>query len=106
MPEFPSNDTWLANGSGAPATATRAVETGKTHWVHYLHASYDVAQNGTLELRSGAAVLGTWNVKTELTVELPKPIPIRGTAANLVLSGIADTDGTQDGKVVMSGATE
>lgn len=71
-----SDWTQYATGTAALATATRAAEAGKSHYVTAIEASYGSAQIGTLTVRVGATVLFVQAVHNQREIPFPTPLKI------------------------------
>lgn len=86
-----------ANADNVAATATRAAETGKSHYVTSVSASFSASVAGALlTISEGAAEIARVYVHDHAEVSLPKPIEIaEGTAvsAELAASGSAGVVG-------------
>jgi hypothetical protein len=97
---------WVASASAdnALATATKAGEAGKSHYVTTITASFSAAATALLQVKDGAAVIAEHYVKDGAVIALPTPIKI--TAGNAVSAELAasGTTGTI-GKVTLVGFT-
>ena len=99
-------DGWVALGSAdnALATATKAAEAAKSHYITAIVASYSTAKTGLLQIKDGAAVIAEHHIVNSDMITLPTPIKItagNAVSAELVASGTAG----QTGKVNLIGYT-
>ncbi len=69
-------------GTAAIATATRAAEVGRSHYIVAVVAGYGAAQIGGLDVNDGAAAVISTHVHNADVIALPRPL--RATAGNAV----------------------
>ena len=76
--------TWTerAEATAAAATATRAAEAGKSHYIVAVVASYGAAQIGELTINDGVAPVVSTHIHNAAVIALPKPF--KATAGNAV----------------------
>jgi hypothetical protein len=100
------SEGWVSTASAdnALATATKAAETGKSHYITTIFASYSGAKTGLLQIKDGAAVIAEYYIVNADVISLPTPI--KATAGNAVSVELAasGTAGTL-GKVNLVGYT-
>lgn len=96
---------WIedATATNAVATATRAAEAGKTHYITAIIASYSAAAVGDLTFKDGAAAEFTFTVHNAEVITFAKPVPV--TAGNAVSADLAAGGASVDGNVVLIGYT-
>lgn len=97
---------WTENATGdnTAATATRAAESGKTHYVTAILASYSAAAGGQVNVKDGASSIFTIDCHDQLVVTLVKPLAI--TAGNAVSAELAASGGSGNiGTVTLIGYT-
>lgn len=86
------------------ATATRAAESGKAHYVTSIHGSFSAALIKLMTLKDGTTIIGNYHVHNQRDVVFAKPVRItQGAAAVLELA--ASGTGGQVGAVTMKGYT-
>ena len=74
--------TERAEATAAAATAVRAAEVGRTHYIVSVVASYGAAQIGGLDVSDGPTVVLSTHVHNQLVISLPRPL--KATAGNAV----------------------
>lgn len=97
---------WVEKDSkdNAAATATRAAETGKIHYITGVFASYSAAKTLLLQIKDGSTVIAEQYVVNSEAITFPTPIrATKGNAVSAVLAA-SGTDGTI-GKVNLTGFT-
>lgn len=99
---------WIAKDkqTNALATATKAAQIGKSHYITAVSGSYSAAAAGKLlQVKDGATVIAEFHVHNSFSHTFPKPIWITAGAAcsaELAASGTAGVDGA----VTLSGITD
>lgn len=75
---------WVATGSAdnALATASKAAETGKSHYITAVFAGYSAAKTGLLQIKDGTTVIAEFYIENAEVI--PLPTPIKATAGNAV----------------------
>lgn len=97
---YPAEWYEVAQQSAGVATATRAAEAGKSHFVTGVLASYATAADiGTVEIRDGSTVMARLNVHEMASIQLATPLV--GTPGNAVSAVLAA--GTANGDVTLIG---
>lgn len=91
-------DSWKAADSkdNAEATASKAAETGKTHYVTHVSASFSAAAAKLLQIKDDTTVIYEHYIVDSAAVIFPTPLKITaGKAVSAVLapSGTAGTIG-------------
>ena len=74
--------TERAEATAAAATATRAAEAGRSHYIVSVVAGYGAAQIGGLDVSDGPTVVLSTHVHNQLVISLPRPL--KATAGNAV----------------------
>lgn len=103
--EFPTNNalpmtnqhdvaSWsvTASGDNLLATATKAAESGKSHYITGVMAGYSAAAIKSLAIKDGAGTIATLYVHNSKDVSFAKPIKITAgntASAELAASGTA-----------------
>jgi hypothetical protein len=80
--------TWTekAEATADVATATRAAEAGKSHYVVAVVASYGAAQIGGLDINDGASAVISTHVHNAAVIAFPKPLKMtEGNAVSAAL---------------------
>lgn len=91
-----------ATADNLPATATKAGEAGKSHFVTSISGSFSVANIKLMTLKDGAGVIGNYHVNNQRDLVFANPLKLTaGNAAELSLA--ASGTATQIGAVTMSG---
>ena len=88
----------------AAATATKAAEARKAHYITGIHASFSAALIKLLTLKDGTTVIGNFYVHNQRDILFAKPVRITEGAlaeASLAASGAGGTIGA----VTMTGFT-
>lgn len=96
--------TVTITADNAAATATKAAETKKAHYVTSIHASFLSAAIKLLTLKDGTTVIGNFHVHNQRDIIFPRPVRITMGAlaeASLAASGA----GGNIGAVTMTGFT-
>lgn len=97
---------WSVTGTAdnATASATRAAETGKAHYVTGIHGSFSAANIKLMTLKDGSTIIGNFHVHNQRDVHFDRPLRItQGNAALLELA--ASGVGGQIGAVTITGFT-
>lgn len=101
-------DAWsiTATADNAAATATKAAEAAKSHYITGITGTFSAAVSGKLmTLKDGATVIGNFHVHNQFAHTFPAPIKIAvNTAAELSLA--ASGTASQIGAVTLTGYTE
>lgn len=93
-----------ANADNAVATATRAAQAGRKHYIEAITGSYGLSKSGILTIKDGDTVIYEFIVYDTEHIEFPRPIPItRGNAVHVELT--ASGAGGTIGYVNMVGVT-
>lgn len=93
-----------AEEDNALATATKAAESGKRHYIVTILASYSGTKTGNLEVKDGSTSLFNFVIENEEVIPLSKPLPIsEGNALNVELE--ASGTGGELGDVTVIGYT-
>lgn len=87
------------------ATATKAAEAGKSHYVTMAIASMESGAAKPVQLKDGTTVLATWYASQDSPPVYFDP-PLKITQAALVSLNIAEGAGSVDGMVTLFGFTE
>ncbi len=87
------------------ATATKAAEAGKSHYVTMALASMESGAAKRVQLKDGTTVLATWYA-TFGAPPVPFDPPLKITQAALVSLNIAAGEASVDGMVSLFGFTE
>ena len=97
--------TWTvsAEATAAAATATRAAEAGKSHYIVAVVASYGAAQVGGLDINDGPTVVLSTHVHNQLVISLPRPL--KATAGNAVFATLGAGAAGVVGRVNIVGFT-
>jgi hypothetical protein len=103
-----SNQGWLAfaKADNAVASASKAGEAGKSHYITSVFASYtaSLTSKGTLSIKDGITVIAEVDLESSRDVTFGKPVKItegNAVSAELSASGTAGTIG----KVNLTGFT-
>lgn len=100
-------DSWADtdNADNATATATKAAETNKTHYITSVSGGFGSTVSGnTLILKDGSTEVARWYVYDTFAMVFPSPIELtEGNAANLELE--ASGTGGVTGAATLTGYT-
>lgn len=85
----PDASTWsiTATSDNAIATATKAAEAGKSHYITSIAGSYSAANIGLITVSDGAAVVGNYHTHNQRDVVLSRPF--RAVSGNAVSVSLA-----------------
>lgn len=81
--------TWVvtATADNNIATATKAAETGKSHYVTSISGSFSAAAIQLMQLKDGTTTIGNYHVHNQRDIVFAKPIKITaGNAVSLTLA--------------------
>lgn len=102
----PSHWTVTATADNGAATATKAAESGKAHYITGVSGGFSAAIAGKLmTLKNGTTVVGNFHVHNQRDISFPFPIRLdTGAAAELSLA--ASGAGGSIGAVTLTGFTK
>lgn len=83
----PSTWSVTATADNAAATATKAAEAGKSHYITAISGSFSAAAIKLMTIKDGAAIIDNFYVHNALGLVFPNPIKI--TAGNLAELSLA-----------------
>lgn len=100
----PARWTVTATADNSAATATKAAESGKAHYICSISGSFSAAVIKLMTLKDGTTVIGNFHVHNQRDVTFDRPVRITtGAAAELSLA--ASGAGGTIGAVTITGFT-
>ncbi len=107
MPQQTPSSPWSVTDlqTEGIATATKAAEAGKSHYVTMALASMESGEAKKVQLKDGTTVLASWHV-SQNSPPIPFDPPKKITQGALVSLNIEEGAASVDGTVTLFGFTE